>query len=398
MNRYQFVPAHNGIEIYFHEKPDESVRDEMKRNGWRWHSAKGCWYNKKSPSNEEFAKKLCTPLTKNAEKKVQPSQPSIATRQPSTVTRQPSCVTIQQYEGTALVGTLTVYKGEQGYSLASTNNQIICCDCRRFFSIHARACPFCGCPMKYVAEYYYKSYDPEFIRQQQIQQEKQRQEEQKRQERQRREDQKRQEEAEREKIIQELGLHSIEIRGRLYAKETRTLRTAKERANRLNKLNAPIRLSDETYVNLLCGGESEFEGALQLASQLKAMQSVLPLIKNDEWKHLSILSDVSLNNRIQYLIAEEKKRREKAEAYTKKRKEEQQTREDRQLKDLCMRYGIDTNRLASMIVHYGSKKEVLHKLQLADTIGGEYRQRINVISYMDSPDALKKLVSDLKRK
>lgn len=372
MNRYLFVPAYNGIELYFEEKPEESVREEMKSNGWRWHSAKKCWYTKNSPAAEEFAKKICTPLTEAVEKKAKSSQPS--------------SVTIQQSAGNVPVGTLTICRSEQGYSLSSTNNQIICCDCHMFFSIHAGACPFCGCPISYVAEYYYKAYDPEVIRQQQIQQE-----------RQRREEQKKEEEQERQEIIQELGSHSFEIRWRLHGKKTQTLRCARDRANRLRKLEAPICLSDESYVELLCGRESQFEKAFQRASQIKAQESVLPVIGDKEWQRICSLNDTAFYERVRELIVAERERRDKAEAYANKKKEEKQAHQEEQLKNLCGRYGIGEDRLKSMVAHYGSKQAVLHKLQLVDTIGGEYRNRISVINHLDSPDTLQRLVNDLAR-
>lgn len=368
MNRYQFVSGHNGIELYFDEKPEEAVREELKSNGWRWHSSKKCWYTKNSPAAEKFAKEICTPHTESVEKKSNSSQPS--------------GVTIQQSEGNIPVGTLTICRSEQGYSLASTNNQIICCDCHRFFSIHAGACPFCGCPMSYVVEYYYKAYDPEVIRQQQLQQE-----------RQRREEQKKQEEKEREEIIQGIGRYSFNVRLRLRYKKIQTLRCARERANRLNKLNAPILPSDETYVELLCGGESQFEKAFQRASHIKAMGSFLSFIGDKEWRHICSLNDTAFYERVRELVVLERERREKEE----KKSDEKQAQDEKRLKELCGTYGIRASDLQSMITHYGSKQAVLHKLQIIDAIGGEYRHKISVIAYIDSPDALQKLVKEMKR-
>lgn len=41
----------NGIEVYFPGKPSESVRNALKESGWRWHSKKGCWYNRNTEDN-----------------------------------------------------------------------------------------------------------------------------------------------------------------------------------------------------------------------------------------------------------------------------------------------------------------------------------------------------------
>lgn len=39
---------YNSTEIYFDAKPDEQTRDALKKNGFRWHSVKKCWYGKKT--------------------------------------------------------------------------------------------------------------------------------------------------------------------------------------------------------------------------------------------------------------------------------------------------------------------------------------------------------------
>ena len=67
-------------------------------------------------------------------------------------------VTVDQRVGGNLVSTVTIIPNNNGYNISSTNNQIACCDCQRFFSIHANACPFCGCPLHYVADTYFKRF------------------------------------------------------------------------------------------------------------------------------------------------------------------------------------------------------------------------------------------------
>ena len=42
--RVEFNAEHNGVEVYFPSKPDNSVRDALKLAGFRWHSVKKCWY------------------------------------------------------------------------------------------------------------------------------------------------------------------------------------------------------------------------------------------------------------------------------------------------------------------------------------------------------------------
>lgn len=49
--RVEINPDFNGIEVYFPGKPSDSVRTNLKANGWRWHSKKGCWYNRNTEDN-----------------------------------------------------------------------------------------------------------------------------------------------------------------------------------------------------------------------------------------------------------------------------------------------------------------------------------------------------------
>lgn len=42
--RVEYNTEHNGVEVYFPGKPADSVRDALKRAGYRWHSVKKCWY------------------------------------------------------------------------------------------------------------------------------------------------------------------------------------------------------------------------------------------------------------------------------------------------------------------------------------------------------------------
>lgn len=46
-----------GIEIYFNNKPIQSIIDSLKNNGYRWHSFKHCWYAKQSEKTMAEANK-----------------------------------------------------------------------------------------------------------------------------------------------------------------------------------------------------------------------------------------------------------------------------------------------------------------------------------------------------
>ena len=49
---------HNGIELYFDEKPSAAIRTQMKSEGFRWHGVKKMWYAKQTPSRLKLATKL----------------------------------------------------------------------------------------------------------------------------------------------------------------------------------------------------------------------------------------------------------------------------------------------------------------------------------------------------
>lgn len=49
---------HCGIEIYFYNRPNENVLNELKIHGWHWHVQKTFWYRKYSTSNQQFAEKI----------------------------------------------------------------------------------------------------------------------------------------------------------------------------------------------------------------------------------------------------------------------------------------------------------------------------------------------------
>lgn len=48
----------DGIEIFFDDKPDETMRDRLKSNGFRFGKFKKCWYAKYTDDRWEFAVSL----------------------------------------------------------------------------------------------------------------------------------------------------------------------------------------------------------------------------------------------------------------------------------------------------------------------------------------------------
>lgn len=49
---------HNGIELYFGEKPNKNIIDMLKANKFRWHSIKKCWYAKNTENNMKVAENI----------------------------------------------------------------------------------------------------------------------------------------------------------------------------------------------------------------------------------------------------------------------------------------------------------------------------------------------------
>ena len=147
---YKLVPELDGIEIYFKEKPDDETIAKMKSNHWRWHRSKHCWYTKNTPDSLLFARSLCG-YEKKQTTAPQP-RPSVSPPKPA----QLQTVSYNMINGNQTIGTFTITKVNQGYTINSTNNLMSCCDCYHFLSIHARSCPNCGCPTSYIAEFYYK--------------------------------------------------------------------------------------------------------------------------------------------------------------------------------------------------------------------------------------------------
>lgn len=48
----------NRMQLFFDGKPDQSVRDELKKNGFRWSGYNGCWQSYLNYSSRLFIKKM----------------------------------------------------------------------------------------------------------------------------------------------------------------------------------------------------------------------------------------------------------------------------------------------------------------------------------------------------
>ena len=68
----------NGIELYFNSKPEQSIIDNLKSNGFRWHNVKKCWYNKISDSVLSLVDKLSNGLEITTETTKAEKQPKKA--------------------------------------------------------------------------------------------------------------------------------------------------------------------------------------------------------------------------------------------------------------------------------------------------------------------------------
>jgi len=55
---YTLNHEHNGIEIYFSVRPEQSVINKLKLHRWRWHSQRRLWYNKQSDDTLALAQSI----------------------------------------------------------------------------------------------------------------------------------------------------------------------------------------------------------------------------------------------------------------------------------------------------------------------------------------------------
>lgn len=67
MTKYALNQDHNGIELYFSEKPNSSVINALKESGWRWHNGKKCWYNRQTAETLKQAEAITNEKTMKME-------------------------------------------------------------------------------------------------------------------------------------------------------------------------------------------------------------------------------------------------------------------------------------------------------------------------------------------
>ena len=132
MAYYEYCSEHDGIEIYFDDKPDEDYLESLRANGWRWHRTKKCWYSYASDENEEFAEDICDAYN-------------------------------EEY-GYDYENDEEEYEIELKSAHVICGNLIRCVDCGKNISSRASFCVNCGAPMEYIKS----EYEKERIRQEKI--------------------------------------------------------------------------------------------------------------------------------------------------------------------------------------------------------------------------------------
>lgn len=210
---------------------------------------------------------------KSAKRNAPPS-----TRTNQSVSHNSYSVSIQKSVGSAVVSTLTIMPNGTGYQINSTNKQIICCDCNKFISIHAPACPFCGCPLHYIADTYYKRYGAEVIRNAHRQQEEQQKaEEKKRQQA----EQKRKHDVAWECYLNDNNKYrSWKLFEKLCTLETEVFESAIDRARFLNKNhNTYPRMTDGQWYQLIVSDDLLYKSSLQKLAQDKQEEQKQQRIK-----------------------------------------------------------------------------------------------------------------------
>ena len=148
MPKYEINTALRGIEIYFEKKPEEKILDELRKEGWRWHYRKQCWYTRTSTEALFFAESLCRETRPSETHQQKPSSAI-----PPVSQNETASISYNITSNGVVLANVKITKKGNNYTAQSTNNQLLCCDCKRMISIHAPACPFCGCPMSYITEH-----------------------------------------------------------------------------------------------------------------------------------------------------------------------------------------------------------------------------------------------------
>ena len=55
----------NRIDLFFDEKPDDEILEELKSTGWRWYGYNRCWYTYDSEKHREQAERFCQMVNNN---------------------------------------------------------------------------------------------------------------------------------------------------------------------------------------------------------------------------------------------------------------------------------------------------------------------------------------------
>lgn len=163
MAQYKINIQLDGIEIYFDEKPTDDVLQRLRDNRWRWHRGKHCWYSRISEESLQFANELCNPT--HSPKITFPPKSTMAEQTPSDNSAH---ITYRMISGGETLAHVTISKNGDQYTVSSTNNQLVCSDCHRVFSIHALSCPFCGSPIEYILKHDFNEITQRQLLEQQI--------------------------------------------------------------------------------------------------------------------------------------------------------------------------------------------------------------------------------------
>lgn len=302
----------------------------------------------------------------------------------TTASKALGIATVQQTMGDSYVSTLTVTKNDQGLSVTSTNNQIICCDCRMFFSIHVPACPRCGCPMNCIAQYYYDNFQdtppspplPPTKPRPKI---------------------KKQTEKEyREEISYELSQKCNVPFSICYEIEKLDRQAFDDAVARIKALHAQGFLNKfDKYdiLTLATGDKSTFDKVLNRIKECKSRKD-LPTITQFEWWFLWRSNDDEYSARISRLanekMAREKRRAEEHAAEQAKLKAAAKEK----FKSFCIRHNLSD---AEIVRLTRERNDLMQKIEIFSTLEELYGKQLDFLSYYNLSSAeLKKLFESMK--
>ena len=265
------------------------------------------------------------------------------TTTPSTVS---TSVSITQSMGTTYVSTLTITPINQGYQINSTNNQIICCDCNRFFSVHTQACPFCGCPTHFVADIYYKRYDAATVKEQQ------------------------QKEAESKKRNQE---YKHDIVWDCYYK-------SKPRRN----LNY--------FLQLECLDMATFNRVIERVRYIQNNHNAFQSLSDEEWYSLITSSDMVYTSKTAKLIKDHADETDRQEIHRKVKDAQEKIRQLK-IDALCKKHCVSESTRNFFVKQYNSVTDVQAQLETADYYCEKYPH-----IFPNREDLIDRSVESMKRK